>query len=838
MSGFLQTGAAIPKNGDMLFGKNIKKRDCEVSCKAIILQMENYIKTTRDMDKKQDNHIITRLLDNEPVGMTVQVVRVMGDGAFRQRLLEMGFVRGAKVTVLKNAPLKDPVEYMIMGSHISLRHSEAAQVEVTDKEAEFCDMEDAFNGIVETTVAGVDPMADNVLRVALIGNPNCGKTSLFNNVTGAKEKVGNYGGVTVDSKEGWFIVGGRKVQLVDLPGTYSLTEYSPEEMYVRTYIRDKQPDAILNIVDSGNLERNLYLTTQIMDMNIPMVVALNMWDELEKSGDKLDIEMMSRLLGARMVPVTAYNGHGVKELLEATMEAIDESEQETRHHNVNYGTLIEDSIKTLSDMCPTLDRYTVLKIIENDQHALLLLKGQENAEQVKSTATELRQRIERDYNDDIISIITDLKYGFVRGALAEALIPNPDRATGVTKPGYSMDRLLTNRWLALPILLVLMWLMFEATFTLGAYPQEWIESGIGWIGEWIGSTMPDGILKDLIVDGIIGGVGGVLVFLPQILILFFFISLLEDSGYMARAAFIVDRIMHRVGLHGKSFIPYLIGFGWGVPAIMATRTLENRRDRIVTILTIPFMSCSARLPAYLLLVAAFFTAKQGLILMSIYLIGILVAALTAIVLSKTILKHDKTQFVMELPPYRKPTARNATIHMWSKGKQYLQKMGTIILAASIIVWALGYFPRHEGQTSQEQIENSYMGMMGKAIEPVVAPLGFNWQMGVSVLTGAAAKEIVVSTMGVLYTGEADADEESAPLKEKLQTATKDDGTHVFNPVVAYSFMLFILLYFPCIAALAAIRREAGTKWMVFEIIYTTAVAWIVSFIFYQVASIL
>ena len=790
------------------------------------------------MDKKQDNHIITRLLDDEPVGMTVQVVRVMGDGAFRQRLLEMGFVRGAKVTVLKNAPLMDPVEYMIMGSHISLRHSEAAQVEVTDQEAEFCDMEDAFNGIVETTVAGVDPMADDVLRVALIGNPNCGKTSLFNNATGAKEKVGNYGGVTVDSKEGWFIVGGRKVQLVDLPGTYSLTEYSPEEMYVRTYIRDKQPDAILNIVDAGNLERNLYLTTQIMDMNIPMVVALNMWDELEKSGDKLDIEMMSRLLGARMVPVTAYNGHGVKELLEATMEAIDESEQETRHHNVNYGPLIEDSIKTLSDMCPTLDRYTVLKIIENDQHALLLLKGQENAEQVKSTATELRQRIERDYNDDIISIITDLKYGFVRGALAETLIPNPDRATGVTKPGYSMDRLLTNRWLALPILLVLMWLMFEATFTLGAYPQEWIESGIGRFGEWIGSTMPDGILKDLIVDGIIGGVGGVLVFLPQILILFFFISLMEDSGYMARAAFIVDRIMHRVGLHGKSFIPYLIGFGCGVPAIMATRTLENRRDRIVTILTIPFMSCSARLPAYLLLVAAFFTAKQGLILMSIYLIGILVAALTAIVLSKTVLKHDKTQFVMELPPYRKPTARNATIHMWSKGKQYLQKMGTIILAASIIVWALGYFPRHEGQTPQEQIENSYMGMMGKAIEPVVAPLGFNWQMGVSVLTGAAAKEIVVSTMGVLYTGEAEADEESTSLKEKLQTATKDDGTHVFNPIVAYSFMLFILLYFPCIAALAAIRREAGTKWMVFEILYTTAVAWIVSFIFYQIAVML
>ncbi len=775
----------------------------------------------------ENNNNTIRLLDHEPVGQTVQVVRVMGDGAFRQRLLEMGFVRGAKVTVLKNAPLRDPVEYMIMGSHISLRHSEAAQVEVTDRDAEFCDMEDAYQGIVETEVAAVDPMADNVLRVVLIGNPNCGKTSLFNNVTGAREKVGNYGGVTVDSKEGWFSIGGRRVQLVDLPGTYSLTEYSPEEMYVRTYIRDNHPDAILNIVDAGNLERNLYLTTQLMDMNIPMVVALNMWDELEKSGDRLDIEMLSRLLGARMVPLTAYNGHGVKDVLEATMATIDESEQETKHHNVNYGSLIEDSLKQLGEMCPTLDRYTVLKIIENDQHAIELLDSQSNGLEVKIAAADMRQRIERDYNSDITSIITDLKYGFVRGALAETLTPNPERAIEDTKPGYSMDRLLTNRWLALPILLVLMWLMFEATFTLGAYPQEWIENGIGWLGEWIGKAMPDGILKDLIVDGIIGGVGGVLVFLPQILILFFFISLLEDSGYMARAAFIVDRVMHRVGLHGKSFIPYLIGFGCGVPAIMATRTLENRRDRIVTILTVPFMSCSARLPAYLLLVAAFFTANQGLILMSIYLIGILIAALTAIVLSKTILK---------LPPYRKPTARNATIHMWSKGKQYLQKMATIILAASIIVWALGYFPRHDGQTPQEQIENSYMGQMGKAIEPIVAPLGFNWQMGVSVLTGAAAKEIVVSTMGVLYTGESDATEESASLKEKLQTATKPNGEHVFDPIVAYSFMLFILLYFPCIAALAAIRREAGTKWMVFEIFYTTAVAWIVSFIFYQVVA--
>ena len=459
------------------------------------------------MNTDQYNHTTppARLLDDEAVGKTVQVVRVMGDGAFRQRLLEMGFVRGARVTVLKNAPLQDPVEYMIMGAHISLRHSEAAQVEVTDKDADICDMEDAYNGIVETEVAGANPLADDVLRVVLIGNPNCGKTSLFNQVTGAKEKVGNYGGVTVDSKEGWFSIGGRRVQLVDLPGTYSLTEYSPEEMYVRTYIRDNHPDAILNILDAGNLERNLYLTTQVMDMNIPMVIALNMWDELEKSGDKLDVEMLSRLLGARMVPLTAYNGRGVKEVLQATMEAIDESEQETRHHNVNYGTLIEDCLKELGAMCPTLDRYTVLKIIENDQHAIDLLDSQDNAQQVKKTAMEMRGRIERDFNDDIVSIITDLKYGFVRGALAEVMKPNPDRDTGETKPGYSLDRLMTNRWLALPILLVLMWLMFEATFTLGAYPQGWIESGIGWIGEWIGKALPDGILRDLIVDGIIGG---------------------------------------------------------------------------------------------------------------------------------------------------------------------------------------------------------------------------------------------------------------------------------------------------------------------------------------------
>ena len=777
-----------------------------------------------------------RKLDNEPIGNTVKVVRVNGDGAFRQRLLEMGFVKGAEVTVIKNAPLLDPVEYRILGSHISLRHSEAAQIDVTDLDQEIeTNGELQYMGTTDTTIGEQDPMADNVLRVALVGNPNCGKTSLFNFATGAKEKVGNYGGVTVDCKEGEFTINGKKVQLVDLPGTYSLTEYSPEEMYVRTYLRDNHPDAILNIVDAGNLERNMYLTTQLMDMNIPLVIALNMWDEFEKSGDTLDVEAMSRLLGARIIPVTARDGKGVKDVLKASLEAIEESEHTTTHKNVNYGTVIEEAIAEIGQLAPELNRYTLLKIIENDKHALALTENSEHHDAIKEKAEKLRKSIEKEYNDDITSIISDVKYGFVRGALAEVLTQN--RKTDKSKLGYAMDVVLTNRWLGLPILFGLMWLMFQATFTLGAYPQEWIEQGVEWFGSWVGDIMPDGILRDLVVDGIIAGVGGVLVFLPNILILFFFISILEDSGYMARAAFIVDRIMHRIGLHGKSFIPYLIGFGCGVPAIMATRTLENRRDRIITILTIPFMSCSARLPLYLLLVSAFFTAHQGLILMSIYLVGIVVAALTAILLSRTLMKRDKTQFVMELPPYRMPTARNATLHMWSKGSQYLRKMATVILAASIIVWALGYFPRHEGQSKQQQIENSYMGQMGKAIEPVVAPLGFNWQMGVSVLTGAAAKEIVVSSMGVLYTGE-EADEESAPLKEKLQSVTDASGNKVFNPIVAYSFMLFVLLYFPCIAALVAVRREAGTKWMLFEIFYTTAVAWLISFVFYQIANLI
>ncbi len=767
------------------------------------------------------------------------ILKVHGHGGFRHRILEMGFVRGEVVEVVKNAPLLDPVEYKVMGSHVSLRRSEAANIEVVSLE-EGAHPDNIFNGTIEEHVANEVAERGRQITVALVGNPNCGKTSFFNFATGLREKVGNYSGVTVSSKTGTFHHNNYTIHMVDLPGTYSLTEYSPEELYVRSYLAEQKPDIVLNVVDAGNLERNLFLTTQLIDQNPPMLMALNMFDELERSGAQLDLQQLSAMLGFPIVPTVAKEGKGINEVLEAIIAIYEHNEQVTKHIHINYGEDVERCIRQVRQVLDRhgaslpiyCDRYAALKLLEGDKSMGEAVNMAQNHEEIQEVATQCRERLEHEYRTDISTIISDLKYGFIRGALSETYQSGDDKKKQL---GYALDVVLTNRWLGIPVLLLFLWLMFQATFSIGAYPQGWIEQGVVLLGEWIRGLMPAGMFNDLLVDGIISGVGGVLVFLPNILILFFFISLLEDTGYMARAAFIMDKFMHKIGLHGKSFIPYLIGFGCSVPAIMATRTLENRRDRIITILTVPFMSCSARLPAYLLLVSAFFAANQGVILMSLYLVGIAMAAISAILLSKTVLKHDHTQFVMELPPYRMPTARNATIHMWSKGSQYLRKMGTVILAASIIVWALGYFPRHEGQTQQQQVENSFMGRMGKAIEPAVEPLGFNWQMGVSVLTGAAAKEIVVSTMGVIYTGE-HADEDSSTLKAKLQTATDSDGNKVFNPIVAYSFMLFVLLYFPCIAALAAIRREAGTKWMLFEMAYTTGVAWLISFLFYQTAT--
>ena len=780
-------------------------------------------------------------LSDMPTGGECVVVKVHGHGSFRNRIVEMGFVRGVRVKVVKNAPLHDPIEYELMNTHISLRRSESELIEVVGYAVE---SEAGFNGtFTEEEFAKQVAEKSKTINIALVGNPNCGKTSFFNRATGLREKVGNYSGVTVDAKKGVFHHKGYSINLVDLPGTYSITEYTPEEIYVREYVTGTHPDMVLNVVDATNLERNLFLTTQLIDMNIRVIMALNMFDELTRGGDTLDYDQLGRLLGIPIIPTTASKGIGVEEVLDKIIEVFEDRAEESRHVHINYGQDIEAAITRIKEtVLPNREatdaytpRYIAIKLLEDDRLMKEYLQRVPNYPQIEETARRERQSLERAYKEDVGTIIINAKYGFVRGALKETFHAGEKEKRQLST---AIDTLLTHRWLGFPFLIVFMWVMFEATFTLRAYPQEWIEAGVGALGEWVASVVPEGPLNDLLVDGIISGVGGVIVFLPNILILFFFISLMEDTGYMARAAFMLDRLMHKIGLHGKSFIPLLIGFGCSVPAIMATRTLESRRDRIVTMLITPFMSCSARLPVYILLVSAFFPNRQGLVLLSIYFVGILLAILTSLLLKKTLFAQTSEPFVMELPPYRMPTARNTLIHMWGKSVQYLKKMGTIILFASILIWALGYFPveRSVSADAAEHMEESYIGQIGKAIEPAIAPLGFDWKMGVSIITGVAAKEIVVSSMGILY-HVPDADESSEPLIDALHEQVRPDGTPVFTPLVAYGFMLFVLIYFPCMATIAAIKKEAGTRWALFSMVYTTALAWVVSFLVYQIGSL-
>ncbi len=794
-------------------------------------------------------------------GDRCMILKVHGHGGFRHRILELGFVRGEEVRVLKNAPLSDPIEYEIMGSHVSLRRAEAKNIEVISL-AEDAHPDNDFLGTIEEHVRAEVEARGKEITVALVGNPNCGKTSFFNYATGMREKVGNYSGVTVDSKIGTFHHRGYTINLVDLPGTYSLTEYSPEELYVRDYLDKEEADLVLNIVNAGALERNLYLTTQLLDRNHQIVMALNMFDELQRSGDTLDYDSLSEMLGFPIVPVIARTGWGIENVLEAIVQVYTGTAQRTRHIHVNYGEEMEAAIADIKQLINKNEsvrglyplRYVSLKLIENDKTTREQFAHLPNSTEVFAAADKYRARFEKETGEDISSYISDLKFGFIRGALHETFTPN--QREDKEQLGYALDKILTNRWLGFPILFVFLFLMFEVTFVLGAYPQDWIELGVSALGEWVRSIMPAGMLTDLLVDGVITGVGSVLVFVPQILILFFFISALEDTGYMARAAFIMDRVMHKMGLHGKSFIPYIIGFGCSVPAVLAARTLENPKDRILTIITIPFISCSARLPVYLLLVAAFFPNHQALILLSIYLIGLVFAILTSLIISKTSFRQTPSPFVMELPPYRIPTLRNTLIHMWDKAAEWLKRVSTLVLLASVLIWGLGYFPRGNQEsgvksqdsmqtewTAAQQLEQSYLGQFGKAIEPIFEPLGLEWRAGVSLIAGAAAKEVIASSMAVLY--EADASQESgaksqesagdenASLALKLQSLTNANGEKIYTPRAAYAMMLFILLYFPCISTLATIRKEIGGKWMWFSLIYSTGLAWLVAFAFFQ-----
>ncbi len=807
------------------------------------------------------------------------ITKVLGHGAFRKRITEMGFVKGKKVKVIKNAPLQDPVEYQIMGYNVSLRRSEAELVEVVSIEDAASLSEIKFEGTIDEESLKVSVLEKGkVINVALVGNPNCGKTTLFNFASGSHERVGNYSGVTVDAKEAEMKRNGYTFKIVDLPGTYSITEYSPEELYVRMHITEKMPDIVVNVIDSSNLVRNMFLTTQLIDMNIKVVIALNMYDELEKKGVKFDYDDLGQMIGIPIIPTVASKGKGVDELFDKLIDVYEDRDPSVRHIHINYGPQIEKAIKDIQDVIwknPIItdklsSRYVAIKLLETDKSTLAQLEKFSNYEQIKTIAKQTIAQLEKEYGERSETIITDAKYGFIDGALKETY---KETKKDKRESKRELDDLLTHRFLGFPIFMFFMWLMFQATFTLGSYPMNWINTGVGLLSDWVQSSMSQGALRDLLVDGIIGGVGGVIVFLPNILILFFFISLMEDTGYMARASFIMDKLMHKIGLHGKSFIPLVMGFGCNVPAIMATRTLDNKKDRILTMIITPFMSCSARLPVYVLLISAIFPANQGLVLFSIYLIGIVLAIVTALIMKRIAFAKKEVPFVMELPPYRIPTFRNTSLHMWHKGQQYLKKMGNVILVASILIWALGYFPRHVAYTTNydaqiqiiksnkqlpdiqkqdkvkflevskesERQEKSYIGQLGHAIEPVIKPLGFDWKMGVSIITGLAAKEIVVSTMGILYQADLKADENSGSLKEELKAQTHNSGElkgqKVFTPLVSFGFMLFVLIYFPCVAVIAAIKKESSWRWALFTMVYTTAIAWLVAFATYQIGSL-
>ena len=796
-------------------------------------------------------------------GETAVIVRLSGHGGFRKRIMEMGFIRGEKVKSVLDSPMHDPVKYHVMGYDVLLRRSEAAMIEVLPEEEakkeltpaptytslSICETCSGSN-CVNCTLKKVSTHRKNVINVALVGNPNSGKTSIFNALANQNEHVGNYSGVTVGAKCGSFNYKGYRINLTDLPGTYSIAAYTPEEIYVRRHLFEQIPDVIINAVVASNLERNLYLTTELIDMNLRTVVALNMYDELLASGAEIDYEHLGAMMGIPMIPTVAKNSQGLDKLLDTIIELFEGNNKTIRHIHINYGNIIEEQIAPLSAEIHKAEdlpqqfsvRYWALKLLEGDKEASEELKNCMELPRWKHIAKNSARKIESQIGVDVETAMNGAKYGFINGALQETYKPgNKD----TQKKTRRIDRLVANRWLGFPIFILVMWIMFSSVFMLGAYPQEWIDSLFGWLGEVAERLIPDGAVQDLVVNGIIGGVGSVAVFIPQILILYLFISLMEDSGYMARAAFIMDRLMHKMGLHGKSFIPMLMGFGCNVPAIMATRTIESRSSRMITILVTPFMSCSARLPVLVLFAGAFFPEHAALVLLGLYLLGIIVAIVTARLLRLVKYSKDETPFVMELPPYRWPTLRATLRHMWEKCAQYIKKIGTVILLSTIVIWFLSYYPRPVESTEQKAMitdcrgevgspgdegginENSFIAWIGHTVEPVLAPLGQNWRSSIALITSIPAKELVVSTLGVLY---------SSDSEESIQQDLRSSGD--FTPRSAAAFMVFILLFFPCIATIAAIADETGSrKWALFSIIYNTAVAWIAGYIVYTIGGL-
>ena len=787
------------------------------------------------------------------------VIRTVGaSGALRQHFLDMGMIPGAEVTVVKFAPMGDPMELQVHGYELTLRLAEAEQIEVEEisertnshfrgerlkpvdhpglgEEGKYHSEEDA------------NPLPDGtVLTYALVGNQNCGKTTLFNQLTGANQHVGNFPGVTVDRKDGT-IKGYPNTNVTDLPGIYSMSPYSSEEIVSRNFVLDEHPKAIINIVDATNIERNLYLTMQLLEMDIPMVVALNMMDEVIGNHGSIDVNTMEALLGVPVIPISAAKNEGVDEVIRHALHVAKYQERPLRQdfcdksdHDGAVHRCIHAVIHLIEDHAEEAKlpvRFAATKAIEGDPLILEQLKLDQNE---LDMLEHIVQQMETEREVDRSAAIADMRFDFIE-RLCEQTVVKPKESKERVR-SEKIDEILTGKYTAIPCFIGIMVLVFYLTFNvIGAFLQGILEMGIDQLSRMaeaglIALNVNDAI-RSLVIDGIFTGVGSVLSFLPIIVTLFFFLSMMEDSGYIARVAFVMDKLLRKIGLSGRSIVPMLIGFGCTVPAVMATRTLTSERDRKMTILLTPFMSCSAKLPIYTLMISAFVQRQYRVFAMvGLYLIGIVCAVIYALILKVTKFKGEPVPFVMELPPYRVPTSRSVLRHMWERAAMYLRKMGGLILVASVCVWFLSYFPRHDDPVIQQ--EDSYIGRVGRFTEPLVEPLGLNWKASVALLTGAVAKEVTVSTLGVLYAG-TDDDGDTAVLSQRLTEVNPQTGVSDFNKANALSFLVFVLLYFPCLASLVAIKQEAGGwKWAAFSFVYNTVVAWIIAFVVYHIAVLL